>query len=170
MPKCSSCDTEVSGRRRHCSVRCQIKANSRVDRKTGCWVWERRKKNAKKGYGAVSANGKAESAHTASYKAFVGAIPDGHVIRHKCHNQACVNPDHLHTGTPKDNVHDAIERGTWTHWSAPPGAEHPAAKLTDADVLAIRADGRSHAALARQYDVSDWTISAIRRRKTWKHI
>lgn len=34
---------------------------------------------------------------------------DGKVVRHTCHNTKCINPDHLLTGTPADNIRDMDE-------------------------------------------------------------
>jgi hypothetical protein len=38
---------------------------------------------------------KMESAHRASYAAFVAPIPDGAIIRQSCGNRLCINPEHL---------------------------------------------------------------------------
>ena len=35
------------------------------------------------------------SAQTAIYHAFIGDIPDGHLVRQSCGNRLCINPDHL---------------------------------------------------------------------------
>lgn len=40
-----------------------------------------------------------------------GDIPDGMVVRHKCDNPSCTNPDHLELGTRRQNVMDKIKRG-----------------------------------------------------------
>ncbi|WIS40105.1 homing endonuclease [Acinetobacter phage vB_AbaAut_ChT04] len=34
----------------------------------------------------------------------------GKVIRHKCDNRACINPDHLEIGTHQDNMNDMTSR------------------------------------------------------------
>lgn len=41
-----------------------------------------------------------------AYEKFVGPIPDGHQIRHKCRNACCVNHEHMTTGTMLDNIMD----------------------------------------------------------------
>jgi hypothetical protein len=50
------------------------------------------------------------------------------------------------------------------------GEIHPSAKLTEADVRAIRSSTETRASLGRMYHVSAPTISAIRMRRTWKHV
>jgi hypothetical protein len=34
------------------------------------------------------------------------------VVRHRCHNRRCVNPEHLVLGSRADNKHD-----DWDHWA-----------------------------------------------------
>ena len=43
-------------------------------------------------------------------------IPSGYkvLLCHKCNNPKCSNPYHLYFGTPKENVNDSKENGTWT--------------------------------------------------------
>ncbi len=66
---------------------------------TGCWLWMRQVSNS--GYGRitlVSQNGTyKESAHRASYQAFIGPLPKHGIIRQSCGNRLCVNPNHLVT-------------------------------------------------------------------------
>ena len=42
-------------------------------------------------------------------------IPSGYniLLCHRCNNPKCSNPKHLYFGTPKENVSDSIENGTW---------------------------------------------------------
>jgi hypothetical protein len=50
------------------------------------------------------------------------------------------------------------------------GEAHPEAKMTAAQVVAIRADPRSSKEVAAQYGMSRSGIKDIRSRKTWRHI
>lgn len=41
-----------------------------------------------------------------AWSVYRGPIPPGMFVLHKCHNPACINPDHLYIGTAKQNTHD----------------------------------------------------------------
>ena len=76
---------------------------------TGCWLWTEYCNEW--GYGRLRVNGKKMLAHRASWETFIGPIPDGLRVCHHCDTESCINPDHLFTGTDKDNVHDCIKKG-----------------------------------------------------------
>lgn len=73
----------------------------------GCWLWE----GAGHDYGTFWLDGVHEYAHRVAYRLFVGELPDGAQVRHKCDVSRCVNPLHLETGTQLDNMHDKHLRG-----------------------------------------------------------
>lgn len=88
-----------------------------VNPQTGCWEW----KNSvgKNQYGHMGIGKKTSPAHRVSYELFIGEIPEGLFICHKCDNKPCVNPMHLFVGTQKDNMTDAQSKGII------PTAPHP---------------------------------------------
>lgn len=112
----------------------------------------------RKGYGRRRVNGKTVWAHRWAYCQHHG-IPlsaiDGLVIRHKCDVRACVNPEHLETGSEQDNTDDMVARGRQ------PAHSH---KLTHADAAVIKAKvqaGASMRAVGRLYGVHHSSVSAI---------
>lgn len=79
---------------------------------TGCWEWQGNL--APNGYGLLTLTRQGirnKGAHRIMYERHVGPIPEDQVIRHKCDNPPCVNPDHLETGTREDNMRDMVSRG-----------------------------------------------------------
>lgn len=67
----------------------------------GCWVWTGVCIN---GYGQFWDGQKGRKAHRWAYEHFVGPIPDGLHLDHKCRVRPCVNPDHLRPVTNKENI------------------------------------------------------------------
>lgn len=132
---------------------------------SGCWLWGGSAND--RGYSQITVNGKPKYVHRISYEIHVGQIPDGLFVCHKCDVSACVNPDHLFLGTPKDNVDDMIQKGRKV---VQIGEECSRAKLTEEEVLQILDDARSNPEIAKDYNVVPHTISDIKLGKTWKHI
>ena len=102
---------------------------NRVSTPDGCWPWTGGTHTF--GYGSTAQG----SAHRVAYKLAKGEIPPGHVVRHQCHNPICCRPDHLLTGTQKENVQDSVRAG---RMNTPRGARAGGAKLTDVQAAALR--------------------------------
>lgn len=129
---------------------------------TGCWLWLGPIKPS--GYGQFSIRKKCILAHRASLQLH-GRPVTGPVAMHKCHNKWCVNPDHLTYGTTKENWHASNAIGVTYR-----GERQHLAKITEADVRAIRQSPLMSAELARQMNISAQIVYAIRSGKTWKHV
>lgn len=82
----------------------------------GCLLWEGAVNN-RGGYGQVRLGEKDVRTHRVAWAFGLsgqrhGALPPPHVvIRHKCDNPRCNNPEHLQAGTSADNNRDTVERG-----------------------------------------------------------
>lgn len=137
----------------------------------GCWVWtgtRQTRQDGCGGYGVLSRQTPMIYAHRYSYEQTHGPIPEGLLVRHMCDNPPCVNPAHLLVGTAQDNINDKIERGR-----QPRGQTHCCARLTEADVLSIRAQataGRGPTLLAKEFGVARTTVQAIVEGRTWRHL
>lgn len=139
----------------------------KVDKASGensCWLWKACR--VPKGYGKVSiATSVSRYAHIVAWELTKGEIPFGKCVLHSCDNPPCVNPAHLFLGTRADNNADMLAKGRHAR-----GERQGHAKLSAADVLAIRASSEMQANLARRYRVCDATISMIIAGKRWRHI
>lgn len=136
---------------------------------SGCLLWPGAQDDD--GYGRFyPAPGVTYLAHRYAYERANGPIPPFLCICHKCDVRQCVNPDHLFLGTRNDNTQDMIAKG---RANKAKGERNCNAKLTEADVVAIRAalaGGESGRSLARQYSLTDAAISAIKKRVNWRHV
>jgi hypothetical protein len=131
-----------------------------------CWFWKG--STRADGYGAARVRGMSQLAHRCAWLLMRGPIPKGLVVRHRCDNRRCVNPNHLQLGTVLQNVRDAWERDRYPGRG---GLANGRAKLTPEKVLEIRADTTStDAALAELHGVSDVAIRYARSGKTWAHV
>lgn len=75
---------------------------------SGCFLWLG---GVSKGYGMTRFRGRHEAAHRVAWRVFIGDIPAGLFVLHRCDNPLCVNPQHLFLGTHTENVRDMIAKG-----------------------------------------------------------
>lgn len=139
---------------------------SKVDKSGGadsCWPW----------LGSVDRYGVFRSsvghwAHRYSYVLNVGQLDRGVHVCHRCDNPICVNPQHLFAGTNTDNRLDSVRKGRQAK-----GEGNGQAKLRERDVIEIRrrlAKCERQRALAREFGVSQSTISAIATGLIWRMV
>jgi hypothetical protein len=135
----------------------------------GCWYWESSRHTF--GYGYFRINKKTYLAHKLALIFWNnGNEEEGLQVLHSCDNPACCNPKHLRWGTPKDNIYDAIERGSHKKPPVYRGESHPKAKLTWENVDTIRkmrSENVPVKKIAEQYLVAPKTIYSVISFRNW---
>jgi hypothetical protein len=138
-------------------------------RPCGCWVWTGAK--YPNGYGAFSVRRcTPEGAHRVAYRLFKGDTPKGSFVCHTCDEPACVNPDHLFLGSPKDNTWDMLRKGRGCMPPVLVGENNSYSKLTEAAVRDIRTKRMLQREFAELYGVKQAVISKVQLRKVWAHV
>lgn len=129
-----------------------------------CHWWVGTQRN---GYGIIKNKGKIISSHRASYTLYIGPIPEGLFVLHKCDNPPCVNPDHLFLGTCQDNATDKVKKGR-----QPKGEAVGTSKLKEKDIIRIHhlSGTKTQTQIAEIFGVSQAHISKIIRRVWWGHV
>ena len=152
------------------SMRERIETYSEKITESGCWVWGRALNF--QGYGITTdGTGRSKAAHRASYETFIGPIPKGMWVLHKCDVPACVNPGHLFLGAQQDNVDDMHLKGRGVY-----GEKQWKSKLSILlvneirDKLAAESYLGLQKALAMEYGVSRSVICQIASGKSWAHL
>jgi hypothetical protein len=145
----------------------QERFNSKIERIPGidCWIWNAAQHQF--GYGHIRYGNKIEVAHRVSYILHYGEIPEGKCVLHQCDVPQCVNPEHLFVGDTIDNINDRIKKNRSKGLSRP-GALNPGVKLSESDVLAIRADNRPQKDIAKDVGISKTQVGRIKRNESWR--
>ena len=131
----------------------------------GCWIETNHFRN--KGYPITWVNGKGKYISRVFYEKFKGKIPIGMSVLHNCpggDNPACINPDHLWTGTTSQNMLDRHKKGRTAFGHKLPH------KLTDKEVVDIYNSEESKHSLSKKYKISRPVITAIKRKLIWKNL
>lgn len=132
----------------------------------GCWEWNAGCSGD--GYGAFKVGGRQWGSHRYAYSQYVGFIPVGMKVCHRCDNPKCVRVDHLFLGTAADNMRDKAVK-----LRSSIGVKNPRAKLTEAQVSEIKrrvGSGESQRSVARDLGVNHLTVFRIFHNHAWRHI
>jgi hypothetical protein len=123
------------------------------DLNSGCWLWN----GAlwRDGYGRILINKVGMAAHRVSYRTFVGPIPDGLCVLHKCDVPMCINPQHLTIGDHKTNMRDMAAKGR-------AGSPSEYRRMSKSEKDAIRAATGSLRAIAARFGRAASTIRKAR--------
>ena len=160
-----------------------------------CWDWTAGA--SPRGYGVMGCPMPGDSrarrlaTHVSLFFA-TGEWAEGRYALHRCDRRICVRPDHLYWGTLRDNTQDMLRRERSSYhrypelyssehratldkssWDMARGSRNNRAKLTEEDVVAIKAQivaGMTDAAIAATCAVSRTAIASIRYKRTWNHV
>ena len=120
---------------------------------SGCWLWTA--SVDKHGYGMLW-NGKTmDRAHRMFFASATGQDVTGKNVLHDCDNPSCVNPDHLHIGTQKQNLKERTIRG------------RSGKKIDQQTADAIRSSVGTQRAIAKQFGVSQKQVWMIKKGFIW---
>ena len=130
----------------------------KINKITACWLVTSLAKNKSLGYPRIKRMNRNVLIHRYVWEHLFGKIPKGKVVRHKCDNKMCINPEHLELGTQLDNIKDAILRGQIK------------SSFSEQDIRDIRKSSSGCRILSRKYNVSESAILSIRNGSTYKHV
>lgn len=151
----------------------RLETKSIPEPNSGCWLWCDAPDVY--GYGRLQVGGKAVKAHRVSYEHYIGPVPQGMCVCHRCDTRSCVNPDHLFIGSNADNSADMVRKGRAATTINPnPGESNGKAKLSEVDavqaLLMVFQRGMTRAAVARELGVTADSIAKLCSGRTWKHL
>jgi hypothetical protein len=104
-------------------------------------------------------------------EAFLGPLPPGKQTRHGPRGKLDNWLTNLCYGTPEEDHQDKLRDGTFRHGHVT-GSAHHSAKLTAeiaAECRRRNAAGETQVVLAREFGVTQGTISLVIRGQTWRH-
>lgn len=173
----NQCDIRLN-QAKFCSMRCRRATTTPlidrffkyVGRKlpNGCIPWVGANSN---GYGVIGigrGSGNVQATKV-SFEFFVGPVPDGLEVLHRCDNPPCINPVHLFVGTMADNMKDKMAKCRQAR-----GETVGSAVLTEENARTLRSRYEHGDAtvqeLADEYGVTRHAIWLTIRRKNWKHV
>lgn len=136
---------------------------------SGCIEWQGWKNQF--GYGCFYVDGRDELVHRWAFRIKNGPISPGINICHACDNPACVNVDHLFSGTQKENLQDASRKGRVNKLIKVRGEKHHHATATWDSVREVRrrfALGERQIDIARDVGMTTYHVWQIIHQVTWK--
>jgi hypothetical protein len=140
-----------------------------------CIVWIGQRNRGGYGKFTTTIYPKIQSHHIAHrwiYQEILGRVSSDIVVMHTCDNPACVKLQHLDSGTVKMNSEDMMSKGRGDGQFLG-GEAHPSARLTEEQVLkirALRAEGLTHQKIASLFSLTREAVRDICNGKRWRHL
>ena len=135
----------------------------------GCWTWKGASipehGNPDIRRARFQRGRRQEYAYRTAYRLYIGSIPKGLCICHRCDNGLCVNPEHLFLGTQKENSEDMVAKGHSTR-----GEKSPQHKITLEEAIEIKKIPLGTRGVSRRFGISRMHITRIRRNESWAWI
>ncbi len=133
----------------------RLEAKCSPEPNSGCWLWTDHV--SPKGYGYLKIGRKNRTAHRVAYETYIGPIPTGLHVCHKCDTPSCINPRHLWLGTNLENSMDSARK------------DRKAKKITRVQAEFIRDSYGPLAHTAEIFGITQGMVSMIRRGERWNH-
>jgi hypothetical protein len=130
-----------------------ILMRTEIDPITQCWNW--RGALSKSGYGNVRYKTKVERVSRLVYQLLNPSMAKELHVLHRCDNPKCCNPEHLFSGTHKENMEDMQKKGRHVGNSPKLNPEQ------EQEVVRLRLLGNTRPAVAKAFNVSVDTIDRI---------
>jgi hypothetical protein len=128
---------------------------------SGCWIFMGRVSELC--YGMIGNDAgndkKLFLTHRKTFEYYVGDIPDGLFVCHRCDVPSCCNPSHLFLGTQKENMEDRSNKGR-----SAIAEKNGKSKITNEQVNLIieyKKNGNNLKELSRILPISYWQVWAI---------
>lgn len=101
----NSCHTQINIEQKYID---KLWSNVKILSDNECWEWQGRVDN--KQYGIMYVKKQAMKTHRISYFLTNPFDNQNLIVRHKCNNKKCCNPNHLILGTNGDNIRDRLDQ------------------------------------------------------------
>ena len=136
-----------------------------------CWLWTGWRLPS--GYGTMRIRRERRTAlvHRVAYEVWIGPIPEGMQVLHRCDTPPCFNPSHLWIGTQRDNIHDMLAKGRDAKQK--PLKRWRGYKLTEAQALEAieRRDGGERAdSVARAFGITPGYVRMLAKTRPSRHL
>ena len=133
----------------------------------GCFVCTSHKQSKPNTTPITYKDGKKMSIARFIYEVCYGEIKNNLVVRHKCDNSMCINPEHLETGTQLENIQDMVKRGRSTK-----GERNPSSKITSkiAKEIKMKQGELAISKVSERYGISISQVWRIWAGENWKEV